>query len=125
MRERSSHPNVSLNVACVLLALLCLMPLRAPGQKKTWQSGTILEVKPQQAESGSDNAGKQYHASIKVGKKVYLVLYVAETNQPDPGLYVGMARNILIDGDTLKFNDLQGRTHSTRILSSKDAPSLK
>ena len=125
MRERSSHPNVSLTVACALLALLCLVPLTAQGQKKTWQSGTILEIKPQQAESGSDNAGKQYHVSIKVGKKVYLVLYVAETNQPDPELYVGMARTVLIDGNTLKFNDLQGRAHATRILSSKDAPSLK
>jgi len=125
MHERRPHPSVSLTVACVLLAVLCLRPLTAAGQKKTWQSGTILEVTPRQTESGSDNAGQKYDVSIKVGKKVYAVLYVAETNQPDPQLYVGMARNILIDGNTLKFNDLQGRTHSTLIVSSKVAPASK
>jgi hypothetical protein len=102
-----------------------LSPLTAPAQSKTWQSGTVLEVKPRQAESNSNNAGKQYDVSIKVGKKLYAVLYTAEINQPDPGLYVGMARTVLIEGNTLKFNDLQGRTHPARILSSKDAPPSK
>lgn len=122
MRERRSNPNVSLTVGCALLAVTCLSPLTAPGQKKTWQAGTILEVKTHQPESGSENAGKKYDVSVKVGKKVYVVLYVDEANQPDPGLYVGMARTVLIDGSTLKFNDLEGHVHSTRILSSKDAP---
>lgn len=75
--------------------------------------------------AGSDNAGKQYEVSLRVGKKVYVVLYVAETNQPEPNLYVGTARTVLIDGNTLKFNDVLGHTHSTRILSSKDAPASK
>ena len=121
MRERSSHSNVSLSVACALLAVLCLGPLTAPGEKKTWQVGTILEVKALQAASGSGNTRKQYDVSIKVGKKVYVVLYVPEATQPDPEFYVGMARTVLIDGSTMKFNDIKGRTHSMRILSSKDA----
>ena len=119
MRERHSHPSVSLTVAFVLL--LCLRPQTLSGQKKTWQAGTILDVKALQSESGSDNTGKQYDVSVQVGKKVYVVLYVDEANQPDPKLYIGMARTVLIDGKTLKFNDLEGHVRSTRILSSKDA----
>jgi hypothetical protein len=80
MRERNSHPSVSLTVACALLAVLCLRPLTLAGQKKTWQAGTILEVKPHQGESGSDDTGKQYDVSVKVGGKVYVVLYVDEAN---------------------------------------------
>ena len=121
MRERSSHPKVSLTVACALLAVLCLMPLTAPGQKKTWQTGSILEVKAHQAEPGGNTTGKQYDVSVKVGKKVYVVLYVDDADQPDPKLYIGATRTVLIDGNTLKFNDVGGRVHSTRILSSKDA----
>lgn len=121
MRDRRSHPGVSLTVACALLAVLCLRPLTLLAQKQTWQAGTILEVKPHPGESGSDNAGKQYDVSIKVGKKVYVVLYVDEGDQPDPKLYIGATRTVLIDGNTLKFNDVGGRVHSARILSSKDA----
>jgi hypothetical protein len=36
--------------------------------------------------------------------------------------YVGQRRTVLVERDVLKFKDLQGRTHSMRILSSKDAP---
>lgn len=122
MRERCAFRSVCLILICALLAVLCSRPLTTLGQqKKTWQAGTILEVKEHQAESGSDNAGKKYDVSIKVGKKVYVVLYIPEVNQPNPWFYVGMERTVLIDGNTLKFNDLQGQSHSTRILSTKDA----
>ena len=120
MCERSSHTNVGLTVTCALLAILCLGRLTALGEKNTWQAGTILEVKAHQGQSGGDNTRKQYDVSVKVGKKVYVVLYIDETNQ-GTRLYVGATRTVLIDGSTLKFNDVEGHVHSARILSSKDA----
>jgi hypothetical protein len=33
-----------------------------------------------------------------------------------------MARSMQVDGDTLNVNDLLGRTHTLKILSSKDVP---
>jgi len=122
MRERGSHVLVKTVVACALIAILCFTAVRSSGEKKAWQAGTILEVKAHEHQSDSDSAAKEYDVSIKVGKKVYVALYTGEKNQPEPEFYVGMRRTVLIDGDTLKYNDLLGQTHSLRILSSKDAP---
>ncbi len=123
MRDRNPHSRARSAAAYVLLALLCLTPLTASGQKKSWQAGTFLNVKPHPGESKSENKGKQYDISVKVGKKVYVVLYVVGPDQPEPANYIGMARTVLIDGNILKFNDLEGRVHSTTILSSRDASS--
>ena len=127
MPERGSHVPGKTAVVCALIAILCFTAVSSSGEKKTWQAGTILEVKahehpPDSDNAANDNAGKEYDISIKVGKKIYVALYASEKNQPEPDFYVGMRRTVLIDGDTLKFNDLLGNTHSLRILSSKDAP---
>lgn len=122
MRERGSHVPAMLTVACALVAIVCCAAVGWCGEKKTWQAGTVLEVKAHDQQPGSDGAAKGYDISVKVGKKIYVALYTAENNEPEPDYYVGMRRTVLIDGDTLKFNDLLGHTHSLRILSSKDAP---
>lgn len=122
MRERRSHVPAKLAVVCTFIAILCCPAVRSWGEKKTWQAGTILGVKAHEQQSNSGDAARMYDISVKVGKRIYVALYTAENNEPDPGYYVGMRRTVLIDGDILKFNDLLGHTHSLRILSSKDAP---
>ena len=123
MRDRNPHSRVVAAAAYALLALLCFTPLTASGQKKSWQAGTITDVKPHPAESNSENKGKQYDVTVKVGKKVYVVLYDGEPDRPEPDYYIGKSRTVLIDGNILKFNDLEGNVHSTTILSSRDAGS--
>ena len=120
MHERGSHVPAKTAVICALIAILCCAGVRSSGEKKAWQAGTILTVKAHEQQPG--DAAKGYDISVKVGKKIYVALYTAENNEPEPDYYVGMRRTVLIDGDTLKFNDLLGHTHSLRILSSKDAP---
>jgi co-chaperonin GroES (HSP10) len=122
MRARGSFLLKETAIGCLLITFLCIGTLRTSGQKKTWQAGTVLEVKAHQPES-DNNTPKKYDISIKVGKKVYVTLYASEEGQPDPEYYVGMQRTVLIEGDTLKINDLLGHTHSLHIVSSKDAPS--
>jgi len=109
-------------IVCALIGILCSPAQRSFGEKKTWQAGTILEVKAHHAGTDEDSDANKYDVSVKVGKKIYVVLYVQGSDRAEPEYYVGMATTVLIEGDTLKFNDLQGRTHSVRILSSKDAP---
>lgn len=122
MREKHSHLRAEIAIVFVLIAMVSFATLRSSGEKKKWQAGTVLDVKVHHGESEAEDAAKQYDVSVKVGQKIYVALYAPEGNHPEPEFYVGMERNVLVDGDTLKFNDLQGRTHSMRILSSKDAP---
>jgi hypothetical protein len=105
--------------------MMCVAVAKSPGQdKKPWRSGTVLEVKTHEAAPGADQS-KQYDITVKVGKKIYLTLYSPKDNEPDPAYYVGMARTVQVDGDTLRFNDLLGHTRELKIVSSKDAPSAK
>lgn len=128
MHERSSRTIVSIIIVCALIAVLYPTILKASGDSKAWQAGTIVVVKEHKVDAGADagpnqdTGAKQYDVSVKVGTKIYLTLYTAENGQAGPQFYVGMRRTVLIEGDTLKFNDLLGHTHTLRILSSKDAP---
>jgi hypothetical protein len=123
MRGTLPHLRIKPAITALLIAYLGVSSLSASAQtKKHWQAGTILEVKPHEGAPPSENAAKEYDVSIKAGKKIYVVLYAQENDQADPEFYVGVTRTVLVDGDTLKINDLQGNTRSAHILSSKDAP---
>ena len=126
MRKENSAFWSGISVGWILIAIICLAVLRAPAEnKKAWQPGTVVQVKPHQATSGDNHATKQYDVSIKVGKKIYLALYTLREDDPDLQNYVGMARMVLIEGDSLTLNDLLGHPHLLKIVSSKDAPEAK
>jgi hypothetical protein len=109
---------------------VCLVTPRLPGQeKKPYQAGTIVDVKPHQAAQPGDDTAQakkdetpQYDISVKVGNKVYVVLYTPPPGQNYPELGIGMDRTVLVDGDTMKVNDLLGRTRTMPILSTRDTP---
>ena len=122
MGRRTFHFRTGVAICFALCAVLCMMATKSFGEKKEWQAGTIVDVKAHGSGTQENQRLKKYDVSIKVGKKIYVVLYAPEKQLPEPDLYVGMARTVLIDGEVLKFNDIQGRTHPMRILSSKDSP---
>jgi hypothetical protein len=109
---------------------MCFAAATLSGQeKKPYQAGTIVNVKPHQAAQAGDAAAQakkdespQYDISVKVGNKIYVALYTPPPGQNYPELGIGMDRTVLVDGDTMKVNDLLGRTRSMPILSTKDAP---
>lgn len=123
MRKGKLSFSVEISVVCLLIAITCFGNLRAAGQdKKAWQSGTLIQVKAHEVSSGDSAVTKQYDITVQVGKTIYETSHTMKDGEPDLEYYVGMARMVLIDGDTLTFNDLLGHPHSLRILSSKDAP---
>ena len=123
MRKENSPFWHEIRVGWVLIAIICLAVPRAQGEnKEVWQAGTVVQVKAHGVPSGDNEVTKQYDISIKVGKKIYLALYRPKKGDPDLKNYVGMARMVLIKGDTLTLRDLLGRPHSLKIFSSKDAP---
>jgi hypothetical protein len=130
--RRNSTSVFNLWMALIYAGVLVvgLATPRSYGQdKRPYQAGTIVGVKPHQAETAGSDAAKatnvepqQYDISFKVGNKIYVVLYTPPPGQNYPELGLGMDRTVLVDGDTMKVNDLLGRTRSMPILSSKDAP---
>jgi hypothetical protein len=124
MRAKYSHLR-RISLGWVLIAIIFLAVPPAPGQnKKAWQPGTLTQVKEHQVTSTDSESAKQYDVSIKVGKKIYSALYTLKQGEPDLDWdnYVGQERMVLIEGDKLTFNDVLGRPHSLKIVSSKDAP---
>jgi hypothetical protein len=117
-------------VSAVILGVFFVVPRLSGQDKRPYQAGTIVDVKPHQAEQTDSDASKpksdetqQFDISIRVANKIYVVLYTPPPGQNYPELGLGMDRTVLVDGDTMKINDLLGRTRSMPILSSKDAPS--
>ena len=128
MRTRNSPLWSEITVGWVLVAAICFAVPRSPGEnKKAWQVGTVMQVKAHEGISGDNEGTKQYDVSIKVGKKIYLALHTVKEGEPDLDWqnYVGMARMVLIEGNTLTYRDLLGQSHSLKIVSSKDAPEAK
>lgn len=129
-RNRKLSFSTWMAVIFTAVLVMCFVTLPACGEdKKVYQAGTVVGVKPHQAETaGRDNAKatnvepQQYDLSFKVGNKIYVVLYTPPPGQNYPELGLGMDRTVFVDGDTLKVNDLLGRTRSMPILSTKDAP---
>ena len=130
MRDRKSIVTMWIARICVLALVMCFAAAKSPAQdKKIYQAGTVVDVKPHHAETAGGDAAKatnaepqQYDLSFKVGNKIYVVLYTPPPGQNYPELGLGMDRTVFVDGDTLKVNDLLGRTRSMPILSTKDAP---
>jgi hypothetical protein len=128
-RGRESTSVTSFVRACALVLIVGSTAASSPGQeKKPYQAGTIVDVKPHQtAQASADAQAKQdetsqYDISVRVGNRIYVVLYTPPPGQNYPELGIGMDRTVLVDGDTMKVNDLLGRTRTMPILSSKDAP---
>jgi|SRR5580704_6647489 hypothetical protein len=106
-----------------LIMILCFAVRNSMGEdKKVYQAGTIVEIKVHQPASGTDTGKKEFDVSIKVGNKIYIVLYSPPGGQDFAEYGVGMDRTVFVEGDTMKLNDLLGRTRTLPILSVKDAP---
>jgi hypothetical protein len=103
--------------------ILCFAVSNSMGEdRKVYQAGTILDIKPHQPTPGADTGKKEFDVSIKVGDKIYVVLYAPPGGQDFAEYGVGMNRTVFVEGDTMKLNDLLGRTRTLPVLSVKDAP---
>jgi hypothetical protein len=123
IRSRGAAITVRIALVFAVIIVFCVSVPRSPGQdKKVYQAGTIVDVQPHQAAAGTDSDKKQFDVSIKVANKIYVVLYSPPGGQDFAEYGVGMNRTVLVEGDTLKLNDLLGRTRSLPIQSVKDAP---
>ncbi len=84
-----------------------------------WQVATILDIKAHRPSTQQEAPALQYYVTVKVDRTEYVVLYVA----PDTSLqhiieyHPGMDGLVLVGADTIKYNDMLGRTHEVPIIS--------
>jgi hypothetical protein len=104
--------------------LLCALVAFAAAQSTSskYQPGTIVAVKDHADSNGSNNSIKRYDISIKVGDKMYVVLYT-----PPPGTYgvqysAGQELLVSVGSDAITYNDLLGNSRSVPIVSRGPVP---
>ena len=123
IRRRGAATSVRIALGFAAIIMFCFAVTRSPGEdKKVYQAGTIVDVQVHQPAAGTDTEKKQFDVSIKVANKIYVVLYSPPGGQDFAEYGVGMDRTVFVEGDTMKLNDLLGRTRTLPVLSVKDAP---
>jgi hypothetical protein len=122
MSSKRTGRSVSAKWVALIFAViivLCFAVSKSMGEdKKVYQAGTIVDIKGHQPDTGK----KEFDVSIKVGNKIYVVLYSPPGGQDFAEYGVGMDRTVFVEGDTMKLNDLLGRTRILPVLNVKDAP---
>jgi len=90
-------------------------------QKTEWQHGVIVAVAKNPDSQVADSLVSSYDISVRVGSSVYVVSYVVPKNSSMVEYRAGADLVILVKGDTLTFNDLQGNPHTVKILRKETA----
>ncbi len=122
-RKRGAATTVWIALIFAFIIILCFAVRRSLGEdRKVYQAGTIVDIKAHEPGPGTDIGKKEFDVSIKVGNKIYVVLYSPPGGQDFAEYGVGMDRTVFVEGDTMKLNDLLGRTRVLPVLSVKDVP---
>jgi hypothetical protein len=87
-----------------------------------YQAGTIMEVKPHQAEDGNNASVTRYDVSVRVVNTDYVVLYTPRYGGSAIEYKTGMGIPVLVGSDTLTVRDLLGNRVEAPIISRKAVP---
>ncbi len=109
--------------AALTFILSCVMLTSCFGQSPSekWQVATIMNIKAHMPAAGEETPAVRYYVTVRVESTEYVVLYVP----PDPnlkdiiGYHPGKDGMVLVGTDTLKYNDILGRTREVPIISRR------
>lgn len=111
-------------LASLTMILIAAILLGQSAPRK-YQSARILKITKQQdsaSKKSGDSSVERYEVSLRVKDTDYLALYT-----PAPGAHgfqylAGMDILVLVESDTITFNDILGRSIKIPIISRKPAP---
>ena len=86
-----------------------------------WQVATIMAVAPH-PDDHSDSIARKYDVSIRVGKTLYVVLYVSQNGSNAIMHRAGTDLLVSVGAKTIAFNNLMGKKMEAPILSQKPVP---
>ena len=101
----------------LLLTLICALSAAAVSEPTAtqWQVATVTAVAPHTVQ-GNDSAKNQYEVSVQVGHTVYVALYTDTKHTGMVRYRKGLSVAVLIEKDTITFNDSLGRANKLPIL---------
>ncbi len=105
---------------------LCLLTLPAFCQSTSkYQVALITEVSPHQAAGDHTSEASSYDISVKVGDKIYVVLYTTPLGEITPKYAAGRELLVLVGNNTITYNDILGRSLQVPIESQRPAAEPK
>jgi len=99
---------------------LCLLTYPALCQSTSkYQIGFITEVKPREAAGENASDPTSYDVSVKVGDKIYVVLYTQPLGELPAKYARGHELLVLVGKNTITYNDMLGRSFQVPIESQR------
>ena len=101
---------------------LCLLTFPALCQSAPkWQIATITEVKPHPAAGEDASDPSAYDVSVKVDDTIYVVRYTTPAGEVAPKYAAGRDLLVLVEKNTITYNDILGRSHQVPIENHRPA----
>ena len=110
----------------IAVIALCLLTFPAFCQSTSkYQIGLITEVKPRQATGDGTSDPTSYDVSVKVSDTIYVVLYTPPLGELPPKYARGREMLVLVEKNTITYNDILGRSLQVPIQSQRPAAEPK
>jgi hypothetical protein len=104
----------------IVVVTLCLLALAALGQSTSkYQIGMITEVKARPVAGDSASDPTSYDVTVKVGDRIYVVLYTPALGELPPKYATGHELLVLVGKNTITYNDMLGRSLQVPIESQR------
>ena len=104
----------------------CVLALPTLGQSTSkYQVAIITDVKPHQVASDTASDPVNYDVTVRVGDTTYVVLYTPPLGELPPKYARGHQILVLVEKNTITYNDMLGRSVQVPIQSEKPAPDSK
>jgi len=104
--------------ACICLGALPLWGQASSKASPRYEVATIMDV---QARHSSDSNVASYDISVKVGDKMYLVLYTPPLGVDTVKYMAGRELLVQVNEKTITYNDILGESMEVPILSQRPA----
>lgn len=104
-------------VTLLLLSMLLVPPSYGQSEPAKWQVATIIEAKELAPAPGPASGLVRFEVTLRVGKTDYIALYTQPKESKGVAPYrAGQDLLVLIGSNTVKYNDMLGRTHELPIV---------
>jgi hypothetical protein len=90
-----------------------------------YQVGTIMDVKPHQANGNDGSDLVSYDVSVKVGDTIYLTHYAPPFGMNTVKYAAGRDLMVLVGKKTITYNDILGHPVEVPIVGQKSATDVK
>jgi|SRR5215469_4269022 len=110
----------------IAVIVLCFMTFPALCQSTSkYQIAIITEVKPRQPAGDNASDPTSYDVSVKVGDTIYVVLYQQPLGELPAKYARGHELLVLVEKNTITYNDMLGRSLQVPIESQRPATESK